>query len=223
MSWSARVRVKEAIERRCVACKQASDRWISYVPLGGGEPEDYCDPCFNGALEALRARGGVPEGDALREALRALAAKDSAIEIWKSNVDRSRELVREAERALAMERAEFRVALADYDRACAELSTALRERDAAREALTAERSAFRTTFQRMLADGDRVFVEAANAKNEAIYWESRSRFFDTMIRKVEALLAANGCDCECEEACAGDHDEACERCLACRVGEAIQR
>jgi hypothetical protein len=39
------------------------------------------------------------------------------------------------------------------------------------------------------------------------------------LSRVGELLAANGCNCECEHAW-DDHDD-CERCLACRISEAI--
>lgn len=33
---------------------------------------------------------------------------------------------------------------------------------------------------------------------------------------VGRMLAANGCDCDCDH-CEEDHDDECERCLACRI------
>ena len=42
------------------------------------------------------------------------------------------------------------------------------------------------------------------------------------VTKIEELLTENGCDCECEH-CWEDHDEDCERCLACRISMAIQK
>jgi len=38
--------------------------------------------------------------------------------------------------------------------------------------------------------------------------------------KIEELLEENGCDCECDH-CWEDHDEDCERCLACLIDAAI--
>lgn len=38
---------------------------------------------------------------------------------------------------------------------------------------------------------------------------------------VNALLSANGCDCECDHTCEDDHEEDCERCLACRIDAAL--
>jgi hypothetical protein len=37
---------------------------------------------------------------------------------------------------------------------------------------------------------------------------------------IGELLARNGCDCDCEHG-AEDHDEGCERCLACRIAAAL--
>jgi len=38
--------------------------------------------------------------------------------------------------------------------------------------------------------------------------------------KVRELLSVNGCDCECGCDCDG-HEDDCERCLACRIAEAV--
>lgn len=37
---------------------------------------------------------------------------------------------------------------------------------------------------------------------------------------VCGLLERNGCDCECDHS-SFDHDDDCDRCLACRIGEAV--
>ena len=37
---------------------------------------------------------------------------------------------------------------------------------------------------------------------------------------VNRLLADNGCDCECEHH-RDEHDDTCERCLACRIDAAL--
>lgn len=37
---------------------------------------------------------------------------------------------------------------------------------------------------------------------------------------VGELLAENGCDCDCEHSYR-DHDDDCERCLACRIEAAL--
>lgn len=36
------------------------------------------------------------------------------------------------------------------------------------------------------------------------------------LERIEELLERNGCDCECD-CSAAEHDDDCERCLACRV------
>lgn len=41
------------------------------------------------------------------------------------------------------------------------------------------------------------------------------------LRAVRELLAEYGCLCECEHL-PEEHDD-CERCLACRIGEAVQK
>jgi len=41
------------------------------------------------------------------------------------------------------------------------------------------------------------------------------------IAAVNRLLSENGCDCECDHACEDDHEEDCERCLACRIDAAL--
>lgn len=43
----------------------------------------------------------------------------------------------------------------------------------------------------------------------------------TRITAVNDLLSANGCDCECDHAIEDDHEEDCERCLACRIDAAL--
>jgi hypothetical protein len=41
------------------------------------------------------------------------------------------------------------------------------------------------------------------------------------IKRVEAVLSRNGCDCECAHLW-DEHDIDCERCLACRVEAALR-
>lgn len=41
------------------------------------------------------------------------------------------------------------------------------------------------------------------------------------IKRVGAVLSANGCDCECDHH-SEEHDDDCERCLACRIQDALQ-
>lgn len=41
------------------------------------------------------------------------------------------------------------------------------------------------------------------------------------IARIGELLGANGCDCECDHHWE-EHDDDCERCLACRIADVLQ-
>ena len=41
-----------------------------------------------------------------------------------------------------------------------------------------------------------------------------------VVARVEAVLAANGCDCDCDHH-RDEHEDYCERCLGCRIQAAI--
>jgi uncharacterized protein (UPF0371 family) len=43
---------------------------------------------------------------------------------------------------------------------------------------------------------------------------------EVQLQAVRSLLEKNGCDCNCEHH-HEEHDGDCERCLACRIGEAV--
>lgn len=45
---------------------------------------------------------------------------------------------------------------------------------------------------------------------------------DARLHAVRVLLENNGCECECVHYWE-DHDDDCERCLACRIEEAVQK
>ena len=66
MSAQLRMRVESAHGRKCMACDQITDRWMSFSPTREAEPERYCYPCFEDALSTVRERGGVPHGDTLQ-------------------------------------------------------------------------------------------------------------------------------------------------------------
>ena len=55
----------------------------------------------------------------------------------------------------------------------------------------------------------------AVAEAEAKLEEAEAR-----LRVIRGLVEANGCDCECDHDFES-HDDDCERCLACRVQEAL--
>lgn len=66
---------------------------------------------------------------------------------------------------------------------------------------------------------ERLLAERDAALREAL--AERDRLRDRRLA-VFALLEANGCDCECAHYFE-DHDDDCERCLACRVEAAMGR
>ena len=69
--------------------------------------------------------------------------------------------------------------------------------------------------------------ELANAGNHRAYAvkvELLERDVATLraaVARVGAVLADAGCDCDCAERCCGEHDDDCDRCLACRVEDAL--
>lgn len=50
--------------------------------------------------------------------------------------------------------------------------------------------------------------------------EARAEERAKVIAEVVALLKQNGCDCFCDHH-PEEHDEDCERCLACRIADAV--
>lgn len=58
------------------------------------------------------------------------------------------------------------------------------------------------------------------AKWQAMYRERQ--FAYDRVNAVLDVIEANGCDCECEHV-AEDHDEDCDRCLACRIEQAAKQ
>lgn len=72
-------------------------------------------------------------------------------------------------------------------------------------------------------------VNVDTARGVASAWEQlyneRNRLWRAAEDKLEAvrtLLAQNGCDCECDHG-AEEHDDDCDRCLACCIGGAVER
>jgi hypothetical protein len=58
----------------------------------------------------------------------------------------------------------------------------------------------------------------------AAAWESLYRERQYAVDRLDSILeilAANGCDCECDDG--ENHDEDCERCLACRIEQAAKQ
>lgn len=59
-----------------------------------------------------------------------------------------------------------------------------------------------------------------NVLNLVESYQRNSMEADERLRAVRKLLEWNGCECECSHHWE-DHDDDCDRCLACRIGEAV--
>ena len=59
-----------------------------------------------------------------------------------------------------------------------------------------------------------------NVLNLVESYQRNSMEADERLRAVRRLLEWNGCECECEHHWE-DHDDDCDRCLACRIAEAV--
>ena len=79
---------------------------------------------------------------------------------------------------------------------------------AALEVAEAERDALRAEMLRHMRERDALRAEVKRLR--------------ARVKAVGRVLSENGCDCECE-CVAGEHDDDCDRCLACRVEDAIAR
>jgi hypothetical protein len=55
--------------------------------------------------------------------------------------------------------------------------------------------------------------ELLNKESHSLWREASAR-----LHAVRELLSANVCTCECEH---DEHDDGCERCLACRIAEVV--
>jgi hypothetical protein len=70
---------------------------------------------------------------------------------------------------------------------------------------------------------DEWLAKAKLSAQVASAWESLYRERQFAVDRVDAvleILAATGCDCECHDG--EEHDEDCERCLACRIEQAVR-
>ena len=129
------------------------------------------------------------------------------------------------------------------------LTTAREERDAARSALDELVAAVRVEREavahltRARHRSARAWDDGADAENEArqAHYEADDAMreaterLDALLsaapppatvpaalvrRQIGAVLAANGCDCDCGHS-SDEHDDDCDRCLACRVEGAL--
>ena len=78
-----------------------------------------------------------------------------------------------------------------------------------------------------VAEADRLrklFDDAGQGEHNVLalidHYQRNSMEADERLRAVRRLLEWNGCECECEHHWE-DHDDDCDRCLACRIGEAV--
>jgi len=62
---------------------------------------------------------------------------------------------------------------------------------------------------------------AVMCRREPEWASKRIKHLTEQLDRVRALLEANGCDCSCDHS-AEEHYRCCERCLACRIEEAIR-
>lgn len=75
----------------------------------------------------------------------------------------------------------------------------------------------RAEVARMQARITELEAQAADVDHACRVLDERLR---AMLFAVADVLEANGCDCECGHCC-DDHDDDCERCLACRISDAV--
>lgn len=85
----------------------------------------------------------------------------------------------------------------------------------------------RTALPEAIAEIERLTVDVDTKSKASAAWEGLFNERDRLLRAsgdkidaVGALLAHNGCDCECDHSW-DEHDESCERCLACRIDAAL--
>ena len=78
-----------------------------------------------------------------------------------------------------------------------------------------------------LREADRLrklFDDAGQGEHNVLalidHYQRNSMDADERLRAVRCLLEENGCECECEHHWE-DHDDDCDRCLACRIAEAV--
>ena len=170
---------------------------------------------------AVALRASYEAGDALNAALDALLSASSPPATAYRQAAHDRELRVAAEDALTTAREERDAARSALD----ELVAAVRVEREAQEAYEAARNG--STFDL------RAYVAACDA--------AKLRHFDATAaldallsaapppatvpaalvrRQIGAVLAANGCDCDCGHS-SDEHDDDCDRCLACRVEGAL--
>jgi hypothetical protein len=76
--------------------------------------------------------------------------------------------------------------------------------------------------EKVYTDSDgRECTLSAMCRREPEWAASRVGTMTTKLDAIGALLAANGCDCECGHDVESHDDDECERCLGCRIGAVL--
>jgi hypothetical protein len=112
---------------------------------------------------------------------------------------------------------------------------AIRERDAARAEVerlraadihscgpTCSREACALTRERDEARGDaeRIRQKAIVAQSERDHARVEFKMLQYRLDAAREIISKNGCDCDCDHDAEG-HDADCDRCLACRISDAL--
>lgn len=72
---------------------------------------------------------------------------------------------------------------------------------------------------------DPIEIQKGVAKAWEGLYNERNRLWrdaEEKLDRVRELLAWNGCDCECDHS-DEEHDDECDRCLACMIAGVVQR
>lgn len=102
-------------------------------------------------------------------------------------------------------------ALQETDELRAEVETLRKERDERDEAAAAMSVTEAGTVPRLVFDASLDAVKQLRADRDRLR---------AALDRVGGVLASNGCDCECDHH-HDEHESSCERCLGCRVQEAM--
>jgi hypothetical protein len=97
------------------------------------------------------------------------------------------------------------------------------------DALARERDAAQVELSKALARCARLDSDVDTARKGRSAWEGLYNERNKLWRRatdqldvVRALLEENGCDCDCDHG-GEEHEDSCERCLACRIAAAVER
>lgn len=111
-------------------------------------------------------------------------------------------------------------ALYDSARADDETCFMVRTMLATINTLRAELKTVNALRENLTKDEIEVYCKMHNVLALIDSYQRGSMEADERIRAVCKLLSQNGCDCDCDHHYE-EHDDDCERCLACRIGAAL--